>query len=214
MGNKLGDFLEDEVNQGLTINTYNKRINLVSNQPQTFYHNSGASLYNFKYTDDGNTTAGQARYGQIQLAPSNTTNLNPALTLISSRVNGLGNVGSIFLDSTYGVAPLILSPQSLTDAGGNQFSMVRSTVSLPAGSLRNTFSSATGYTAGVSISNDLQFATKQYVDSAISGVPQPDLTPYVKKDGTIAMTGALNMGTNKITNLADGINDSEAVNRK
>ena len=101
------------------MNTYGRRLNLVSNEPQTFYHNSGNSLYNFKYTDDGNVTPGQLRFGQIQLAPSNTTNLNPALTIISSRVNGLGNAGAIYLDSSYGIAPLIFSPQSLTDSGGN-----------------------------------------------------------------------------------------------
>jgi hypothetical protein len=30
------------------------------------------------------------------------TTLNPAPTLISSRVNGLGSVGALYLDSTYG----------------------------------------------------------------------------------------------------------------
>lgn len=103
-GTKLADVLEDEVNGGLTINTYNKRYNVVSQQPQTYYHNAGTGLFNFKYTDDGNTTPGQLRLGQIQLAPSNTTNLNPALTLSSSRVNGLGTVGAMYLDSAYGNA--------------------------------------------------------------------------------------------------------------
>lgn len=31
MNNKLCDILEDEVNQGFTLNTYNKRLNFVSN---------------------------------------------------------------------------------------------------------------------------------------------------------------------------------------
>lgn len=152
MGTKLCDILEDEQNQGMTILTNNKRFNVVSSQPQTLYHNSPAALFNFKYTDDGNQVAGQARFGQIQLAPSNTTNLNPALTFTSSRVNGLGTAGAIFLDSSYGSAsnPLIISPQSLTDAGGNQFSMLRSTATLPAGTLRNTFTGVTGSTAVVS----------------------------------------------------------------
>ena len=30
-GNKICDLLEDEVNAGFTVNTYNKRLNLVSN---------------------------------------------------------------------------------------------------------------------------------------------------------------------------------------
>ena len=47
--------------------------------------------------------------------------------------------------------------------------------------------------------SNLHAATKAYVDSAISGVGTGDF----KKDGTVAMTGALNMGTtNKIINLA------------
>ena len=43
-------------------------------------------------------------------------------------------------------------------------------------------------------------ATKQYVDSQLAGA----VTGNFKSDGTVAMTGALNMGTtNKIINLAD-----------
>ena len=38
--NKICDILEDEINAGFTLNTYNKRLNLVSDQPQTQYHNS------------------------------------------------------------------------------------------------------------------------------------------------------------------------------
>jgi hypothetical protein len=51
--------IEDEENQGMTILTAgSKRFNVVSGGPQTYYHNSPAGLINFKYTDDGNTTAG------------------------------------------------------------------------------------------------------------------------------------------------------------
>jgi beta-glucanase (GH16 family) len=47
--------------------------------------------------------------------------------------------------------------------------------------------------------SNLHAATKAYVDSAISGAGTGDF----KKDGTVAMTGNLNMGTtNKIINLA------------
>lgn len=151
----------------------------------------------------------------MQLAPSNTTNINPALTFTSSRVNGLGTAGAIFLDSSYGSAanPLIISPQSLTDAGGNQFSMLRSTATLPAGSLRNTFTGVTGSTAVVSAPQ--QFATKTYVDSAVSGlvIPDPDLTPYVKKDGSVTMTGSLNLGSNKIQGLVNGVLDTDAMTK-
>jgi hypothetical protein len=52
MNNKLCDIHEDEANEGMTIATYGKRFNLVSSQPQTYYHNSPAGLFNFKYTDN------------------------------------------------------------------------------------------------------------------------------------------------------------------
>jgi hypothetical protein len=35
----------------------------------------------------------------------------------------------------------------------------------------------------------------------------------LKKDGTVAMTGALDMGTNKIINLTTGVNPTESVNK-
>lgn len=181
MGNKLCDVLEDEVNQGTTINTYNKRLNLVSNQPQTFYHNSPGGLFNMKYTDDGNTVPGQMRFGQLQLAPSNTTAINPAVTLSSSRVNGLGVAGSLYLDSSYGTAnvPLILAPQSLTDANANLMTMYRSTANLPTGTPQTVFSKSVGYATGVTPTNEQDFTTKTYVDAAVSGVPAPDLNPYL-----------------------------------
>ena len=48
-------------------------------------------------------------------------------------------------------------------------------------------------------SADLHAATKKYVDSQFAGAGTGDF----KANGTVAMTGALNMGTNKIINLAD-----------
>ena len=68
--------------------------------------------------------------------------------------------------------------------------MLRSTATLPAGTLRNTFTGVTGSTAAISAAN--QFTTKTYVDSALGGIiiPDPDLTPYLLKSGG-TMTGAL-----------------------
>lgn len=63
MGNKLCDVHEDSITNGMTIATYDKRFAVVSSQPQTYYHNSPAGLFNFKYTDDGNQVPGQARFG-------------------------------------------------------------------------------------------------------------------------------------------------------
>ena len=50
-----------------------------------------------------------------------------------------------------------------------------------------------------------QPATKSFVENKIND--------YVKKDGTTAMTSNLQMGSKKITNLADPDQDNEAVNK-
>lgn len=143
-GNKLCDIEEDEINQGMTVATGAKRFNLVSGAPQTFYHNSPAGLFNFKYTDDGSLTPGEVRFGQLQLAPSNTTTINPAINLISSRVNGLGTAAVVCSDSDYGsvAVPLIVAPQSVTDADFNGLYMYRNGLSqIP---IKNQFTGRTG----------------------------------------------------------------------
>ena len=55
-------------------------------------------------------------------------------------------------------------------------------------------------------------ATKKYVDDKVSAVPSPDLSDYLEKDGSVTMTGNLNMGSNKIVSLADPTNSSDGVN--
>jgi len=148
-------------------------------------------LFNFKYTDDGNTTPGQTRFGQLQLAPSNTTNLNPALTLQSGRVNGLGVGGSIFLDSSYGTpeVPLVIAAETPTSANANTLTMLSNAATVPGG-VRTIFSKKTGYAPGVVVDQENQFATKAYDDSVATGQEPPDLSAYVQKAGDI-MTGNL-----------------------
>ena len=46
-----------------------------------------------------------------------------------------------------------------------------------------------------------QPVTKTYLESQIASIPQPDLSLYLKVDGSRAMTGDLNMNDNKITDL-------------
>ena len=41
----------------------------------------------------------------------------------------------------------------------------------------------------------------------------PDLSHYLEKDGTVAMTGDLNVGNNKIKNLSNPTQDNEAVTK-
>ena len=59
--------------------------------------------------------------------------------------------------------------------------------------------------------NDTDAATKKYVDD---NAGSPDFSPYLKKDGTaVAMTGNLNIGDNRITNLETPTSDNDAATK-
>ena len=58
--------------------------------------------------------------------------------------------------------------------------------------------------------NDTDAATKKYVDDNTAA---PDLSDYLKKDGTVAMTGDLNLNSHKIKNLSNPTQDNEAVTK-
>ena len=68
----------------------------------------------------------------------------------------------------------------------------------------------------VNVNNDLSDkADKSYVDTEITKVHQNlDLAPFIKKDGSRAMTGNLNMSEHKIVSLQDPIDDKDAINKK
>ena len=53
-------------------------------------------------------------------------------------------------------------------------------------------------------------ATKKYVDNNTAA---PDLSDYLEKDGTVAMTGDLNLNSHKIKNLSNPTQDNEAVTK-
>ena len=53
-------------------------------------------------------------------------------------------------------------------------------------------------------------ATKKYVDDNTAA---PDLSDYLEKDGTVAMTGDLNLNSHKIKNLGAPTQDNEAVTK-
>ena len=53
-------------------------------------------------------------------------------------------------------------------------------------------------------------ATKKYVDD---NTAVPELSDYLEKDGTVNMTGNLNVGNNKIINLSNPTQDNEAVTK-
>ena len=49
--------------------------------------------------------------------------------------------------------------------------------------------------------NDGDAANKKYVKDEIAKIPSIDTSNFLKKDGSVGMTGNLNMATNKIKNL-------------
>ena len=55
--------------------------------------------------------------------------------------------------------------------------------------------------------------TKKYVDDHISN-SLPNLSDYLEKDGSVAMTGNLNMGNKKIVNLATPTTNTDAATKK
>ena len=58
-------------------------------------------------------------------------------------------------------------------------------------------------------------ATKKYVDDKTSsGGSSLDLSNYLKKDGTVTMTGNLNLGSNKIVGLATPTSNTDAATKK
>ena len=70
------------------------------------------------------------------------------------------------------------------------------------------------YPAGtnVAIINTGTDASPVYKYDAYTGVI--DFSPYLKKDGTVAMTGSLSMGSNKITGLGTPTADTDAATKK
>ena len=59
--------------------------------------------------------------------------------------------------------------------------------------------------------NNDQAANKKYVDDEIKKIQSPDLSDYLQKDGSVAMTGDLIMGNKQITNLGANIQNTYDV---
>ena len=59
-----------------------------------------------------------------------------------------------------------------------------------------------------------QAANKKYVDDEIAKIPTPNLSAYVKKDGSTTMTGNLDMGNKQIKTVAKPTDDTDAVTKK
>jgi hypothetical protein len=58
-------------------------------------------------------------------------------------------------------------------------------------------------------SQPLGAVTKQYADSLVAGVGSGDF----KADGSVSMTGDLNLGNNKIIGVINGVNDNDVMNK-
>ena len=56
-----------------------------------------------------------------------------------------------------------------------------------------------------------QPVTKSYLESQIASLPQPDLSLYLKVDGSVSMTGSLQMGGNAITGIRSSSADDAAL---
>ena len=59
-----------------------------------------------------------------------------------------------------------------------------------------------------------QAANKKYVDDEIAKIPAPNLSTYVKKDGSTTMTGNLDMGNKQIKSIAEPTDDADATTKK
>ena len=59
-----------------------------------------------------------------------------------------------------------------------------------------------------------QAVNKKYVDDEIKKIPTPNLSAYLKKDGSVGMTGNLNMGNKQIKTVAKPTDDTDAVTKK
>ena len=59
-----------------------------------------------------------------------------------------------------------------------------------------------------------QAANKKYVDDEIAKIPTPNLSTYVKKDGSTTMTGNLDMGNKQIKSIAEPTDDADATTKK
>ena len=67
---------------------------------------------------------------------------------------------------------------------------------------------------GNNITSDFnELLTKSYVDRKLSQAGgSVDLSPYLKKDGSVSMIGNLDIGDNKITNVGGPQNNKDAIN--
>ena len=67
---------------------------------------------------------------------------------------------------------------------------------------------------GSAVSSQSQTTKFLREDGTWAAPSYPDVSDFFKKDGSVTMTGALNMGSHKITNVTDPTNDQDAATKK
>ena len=67
---------------------------------------------------------------------------------------------------------------------------------------------------GSAVSTQSQTTKFLREDGTWAAPSYPDVSDFFKKDGSVTMTGALNMGSHKITNVTDPTNDQDAATKK
>lgn len=92
-----------------------------------------------------------------------------------------------------------------------QFELLQNRVDDLADAVETSYPSATAVVDYVADQLADYTTTADLTDLLADKADVADLADYVKKDGTVAMTGALAMGTHKITGLANGTNSTDAV---
>ena len=133
-----------------------------------------------------------------------TINVNgTALTPASKIVNIYTITSAAFIDDTTATAA---SPVKMTLTDGNSQTI---TANIP----KVSSSSAGVAPKGASVSTQSQ-STKFLREDGSWAVPSyTSVSDYVKKDGTTAMTGALNMNSHKITSVTDPTNAQDAATK-
>lgn len=179
---------------------------------------------------NSSVTAVQNTLSEIQ---GNISNINEQVTVINQEVNNiksgatqlpyLKNTGDTMngvLNMSHHTIQNIASPVNDNDAatksyvdshsgggGGGEGYLPTAGGTMTGNISMNNTAKVTDMTEPVS---DSDAATKSYVDKKTSGLGTGDF----KSDGSIPMTGDLNMGTHRITKLADSRADDDAVTQK
>ena len=186
------------------------------------YDIQNKKLVNYKQGADLNNVVTKSQIQLLDNAPgnvqadkaviySNTGSVHTNSIYLQDTPNGVGSSNDVRLltehQSYENIHLHIPDLQNFDDYGGRAKSeiMVRSTEQHVTG--RKTFFDINVLKPDI---ND-QAANKKYVDDEIKKIPSPDLSTYLKKHGSVAMTGNLNMGNQEITNLGANIQNTYDV---